>query len=81
MRVAKLLHKLLIVANIEIVVSLLPEMLNQVERWPIQARFWLEWENPSLILSYCVLDFRECRTGNSHRFAGFEPHLELRHFN
>src|SRR6185312_12544585 len=26
--------------------SLLPEMLHKVDRWPIQACFWLEWEIP-----------------------------------
>ena len=69
MNVAKLLRKLRVVANVEIVVPLLPEMIriaNQTprysllqrlqrigqsiplwfakpDRWPIQARFWLEW--------------------------------------
>ncbi len=70
MKVAQLLHKLRIIANVEIVVPLLPEMPrvpNQPPRnsllqrlqsirqsiqlrfanrgWPIQARFWLEWES------------------------------------
>jgi hypothetical protein len=35
----------------------------------------------SLVLGYCILNFGECRTGNSHRFARVELHLELRHFN
>ena len=41
MNVAELLHKLRVITNVEIVVSLLPEMLG--DGWPIQARFWLEW--------------------------------------
>jgi hypothetical protein len=40
--IAQLLPKLRIIANVEIVVPLLPEVL----RCPIQAWFWLEWEIP-----------------------------------
>jgi hypothetical protein len=40
MNVAELFDELWMVSNIEVVVALLPEMFG----WPIQARFWLEWE-------------------------------------
>jgi|GEM_PF-4163622 len=38
MNIAQLLHKLRVVANVEILVLLLPEML-----FTTQAKTWLEW--------------------------------------
>src|SRR5436309_7067537 len=71
MNVTQLLHKLRIIANIKIVVSLLPEMLDQhgwpiqaclwLEwvKWPIQSRFWLEWVVWSIQARLC-LEWDEC---------------------